>query len=278
MLKSRRLTTVPIPDLAREFAVLDAQKDHGEYDSFTLGSWSSHVLANSSGSAGDTAFRPHSGTLQPTELGEQLPGIMALVDQHFHTERLQWIRVFALRDGILAPHVDFLEFDEPGTRLQVPLRTTTEALHSENDTVYHLRKGEVWQIHTTEPHSARSGAGPARLSLCLDFAGNDLALDDIVREATPPTQEIHLVDRPPLPDEELEKILDIGSELTVANMHGKFRAFAAAHFTHAIPAAGTFDLFSRAAARSSDPNVKVKADAFRVFCIEKRGYREIFSW
>lgn len=278
MLKSRRLATVSVPDLTSDLAILDAQETSSEYDSFTFGSWSSLVLANSSGSVDDTAFRPHSGPLRETELGRRLPAIMSLVTRHFDTSLLQWVRVFSLSDGILAPHVDFLEFDEPGTRLQIPLRTTTEALHSENDIVYHLRKGEIWQIHTTDPHSACSGTGPTRLSLCLDFAGSDFALADITRDTIPATRDIHFVERPPISAEEVEELLSTGPAMTAENLRESFRKFAAVHFKRALHAADSFDLFSRAAERSGDPTLKEKADAFRVYCIEKRAYRENFTW
>ncbi|CAL9575143.1 L-proline cis-4-hydroxylase [Streptomyces sp. enrichment culture] len=278
MLKSKRLATLPIPDLTAEFAVLDSQQASGEYDAFTFGSWSSHVLANGSGSAKDTAFRPHDESITPTELGGRLPGIMRLVTDHFATENLQWVRVFALQDGILAPHVDFLEFDEPGVRLQVPLRTTTEALHSEDDLVYHLRRGEVWQIHTTVPHSARSGSGPGRLSLCLDFSGTGFAPEDVIRDAVPTEQDIHIVDRQPPSAEELEKLLSCGDGMTPSTLRSAFRPFAAMHFERRASARDTFDWYVRAAERSGDPRLAEKAAAFRTYCIEQRAYKEVFDW
>jgi putative nonproteinogenic amino acid hydroxylase len=278
MLKSKRLATIPVPDLTADLAVLDAQKTSGEYDAFTFGLWSSHVLANGSGSASDTAFRPHDNTLTPTELGMRLPAIMRLVTDHFATERLQWVRVFALQDGILAPHVDFLEFDEPGVRLQVPLRTTTEALHSENDLVYHLRKGEVWQIHTTVPHSACSGPEPARLSLCLDFAGNGFTPEQVIRNTVSSHQEIHFVERHPPSESELEDLLSLGETMTQDTMRTSFHRFAEMHFKSTVDAAETFDWYVRAAARSGNQKLIKKAAAFRRYCIEQRAYKEVFDW
>ncbi|WP_062215841.1 putative nonproteinogenic amino acid hydroxylase [Streptomyces sp. NBRC 109706] len=278
MLKSKRLATIPLPDLTDECAILDTQQTSGEYDAFTFGSWSSHILANGSGSTDDTAFRPHDNALVPTDLGRRLPNIMRIVTDHFATERLQWVRVFALQDGILAPHVDFLEFDRPGVRLQVPLRTTTEALHSENDLVYHLRRGEVWQIHTTVPHSARSGPGPGRLSLCLDFAGDGFHPAEVIRDTAPTEKEIHLVDRQPPSEAELEELVARGASMTPENMRGAFRAFAALHFERAAGATDTFDWFLRAAERSGSRQLIDKAVAFRRYCIEKRAYKEGFSW
>ncbi|MGN5376743.1 putative nonproteinogenic amino acid hydroxylase [Streptomyces lasalocidi] len=175
MLKSERLAVLPIDsyDLESELSVVDSHEYDGKYDAFTFGSWSSHVLANGSGADSDTTFRPHEGGPALTELGKQLPNIMSMVTEHFPLDRLQWVRIFSLRDGIIAPHVDFLEWAKPGLRVQVPLRTSDEALHSENDIVYGIRRGEVWKIHSTDPHSARSTSKAARLSLCLDFTESE---------------------------------------------------------------------------------------------------------
>ncbi len=278
MLKSRRLATLPIDsyDLDSELSIVDQHDYHGEYDAFTFGAWSAHVLANGSGAESDLAFRPHGGRLTRTELGSRLPGIMALVTEHFPLDRLQWVRVFSLRDGIIAPHVDFLEFARPGTRLQIPLRTTAESLHSENDVVYHLRRGEVWQIHTTDPHSACSSTGTARLSLCLDFVGAEGPVE--IRGDVPAIEPIHIVDRPELTATELEELLDSSQALVTGTMRPDFRRFAALHFTRRAHAAAAFDWFEQAAQRTGDPAAVARARAFRTYCIEKRSYGEAFAW
>ncbi|MCT9008773.1 putative nonproteinogenic amino acid hydroxylase [Streptomyces sp. NPDC054766] len=277
-LKSQRLAVLPINsyDLDSELAVLDRHEYGGEYDTFTFGSWSSHVLANGTGADSDTAFRPHEGSLTLTELGKQLPNIMSLVTGHFPLDRLQWVRVFSLRDGIISPHVDFLEWAKPGLRVQVPLRTSEEALHSENDTVYHIRRGEVWKIHSTDPHSARSTAQTARLSLCLDFADADEPL--AIRNDVPATEPISVPDRPEVSAAELEELIDSGRNFTPQTMRADFRRFAAVHFERRAHATAAFDWYLEAARRSGDEDMVAKAQAFRTYCIEKRGDGEAFDW
>ncbi|MEU0932396.1 putative nonproteinogenic amino acid hydroxylase [Embleya sp. NPDC005971] len=278
VLESQRLAVLPIDsyDLDSELSVVDRHEYGGDYDTYTFGSWSSHVLANGSGADSDTAFRPHDGRLTLTELGRELPGIMSLVTDNFPLDRLQWVRIFSLRDGILAPHVDFLEFAEPGTRLQIPLRTTDESLHSENDIVYHLRRGEVWKIHTTVPHSVRSSVGTARLSLCLDFT--DAEEPVAIRNAIPATEPIRIVERPEPTDAELEELMDSGRDLTPETMRAAFRRFAALHFVRRAHAAASFDWYVEAVRRTGDADMVAKAQAFRAYCIEKRGDGEAFVW
>ncbi|MFE7183192.1 putative nonproteinogenic amino acid hydroxylase [Streptomyces erythrochromogenes] len=278
LLKAQRLAVLPIDsyDLDSEFSTLDDHEYGGEYDTFTFGSWSSHVLANGTGADSDTSFRPHDGHMALTELGKKLPGIMSLVTEHFPLDRLQWVRIFRASDAILAPHVDFLEWDKPGTRLQIPLRTSEDSLHSENAVVYHLRRGEVWKIHTTDPHSTRSSAETARLSLCLDFSDAEEPIE--IRKEIPATEPIRIIERPEATEAELEELLNIGRNFTPATMRSDFRRFAELHFERRSHAATTYDWYAEAARRSGDAGVVAKARAFRTYCIEKRADGETFHW
>lgn len=278
MLKSQRLAVLPIDsyDLDSELTVVDRHEYGGEYDALTFGHWSSHVLANGTGADSDVAFRPHTGSLTLTELGKQLPGIMSLVTEHFPLDRLQWVRVFSLRDGLIAPHVDFLEWSEAGTRLQIPLRTSDESSHSENETVYRIRRGEVWKIHSTDPHSARSTASTARLSLCLDFS--DAERPVAIRGDIPPSEPISVVERPEATEAELEELVDSGRGFSPATMRAEYRRFAEFHFERRTHASSTFDWYVAAARRTGDGDMVAKAEAFRTYCVEKRGDGETFDW
>jgi putative nonproteinogenic amino acid hydroxylase len=278
LLKSQRLGVLPIDqyDLDSELAVVDRHEYDGKYNAFTFGSWSAHVVANGSGADSDTSFSPHGNRLVLTELGKRLPGIMSLVTEHFSLDRLQWVRIFRVSDGIIVPHVDFLEFEEAGTRLQIPLRTNAGSLHSENDIVYHLRRGEVWKIHSTDPHSARSSAGTARLSLCLDFSDAEEPVE--IRKNIPATEPIRIIERPEATEAELEELMDSGRQLTLETMRPAFRRFAELHFERHAHATAAFDWYEEAARRSRNADVVARAQAFRTYCIEKRSYSETFDW
>lgn len=277
-LQSTRLGSIAIPDLEAELAVLDAQKPNSEYDAFTYGTWESHVLANGSGASGDLAFAPHGEELRETALGAELPLIMSMVRRHFHTDNLQWVRVFGMQDGVLAPHVDFLEFDRPGVRLQIPLRTNLDCLHSENETVYHLRRGEVWQLQAAQPHSACAGAGQTRLSLCLDFDGDDLSAADVIKDVSAASGDIHIVDRPALSETELGSMIEEASTMTEGTIRSVFESLVAVHYRRNVSNVEVYSWFSEAAEKSGDARLKAKADAYRMYCVEKRAYGEHFAW
>jgi putative nonproteinogenic amino acid hydroxylase len=265
-------------DLADELAIVDATPVNTMYDAMTLGSWTSYILANATGSQADAEFRPHGGRLTPTELGQRLPELMRLVSTHFDTTHLQWVRIFGLQDGILAPHRDFLEFDATGTRVQVPLRTTPTSVNSEEDVVYHMRRGEVWQIHTADTHSAFSGPGPARLSLCLDFAGDHFQPTTDIYGAQAMTEPEYIVQRKPLTSADVPGLIDSAARMTTENMRDVFRRFATVHFEYEASAADIYAWFVDAAGRSGDERVLAKAEAFRVYSVERRAFGERFEW
>ncbi|CAM3273150.1 putative nonproteinogenic amino acid hydroxylase [Stackebrandtia soli] len=279
MLKSHRMAVIPFSPkrLDEELAILDNLDAAAEYDAFTFGSWTSHVLANGSGSASDTAFQPHDNGLHHTELGDRLPTIMGLIHDHFNVEHLQWARIFRLHKGILAPHVDFLEFEQPGVRLQLPLQTSVESLHTENDLVYHLRRGEVWRIHTTDPHSAYSSSEESRLSLCLDFAEGHFDPERDITGNITPTEDVYLHDRPVFADGELDEII-ANAKPTRQNARDVFGSLAAVHYQRQSNATEVFDWFERAARATGDDELIAKAIAFRTYCIHKRAYKEDFVW
>ncbi|MEU0436381.1 hypothetical protein ABZ153_33115 [Streptomyces sp. NPDC006290] len=156
------------------------------------------------------------------------------------------------------------------------MRTSEEALHSENDTVYHIRRGDVWKIHSTDPHSARSTAQTARLSLCLDFADADEPL--AIRNDIPATEPIRVPERPEVSAAELEELIDSGRKFTPETMRADFRRFAAVHFERRAHATAAFDWYLEAARRSGDEDLVAKAQAFRTYCIEKRDDGEGFDW
>lgn len=281
-MRSTRLAVLDLEgyDLDPELALVDATTPTSEYDAFAFGSWTSYVLANATGEQDDTAFRPHAQQLRVTELGARMPEVLRLVREHFDTAGLQWVRIFGLQDGVLAPHVDFLEFEKPGVRLQLPLRTDPDALHSEQDTVFHLRRGEVWSIHATVPHSAVSGPGPARLSLCLDFAdtGTDPAAG--IRGTVRPSRDVHVLDRPPATAADLAGLADglPSGRLSADDRTTLFRRCAALHYRRASAAGDVYDWFAATADRLGDATLAADAEAFRVYCLEKRAYQESFAW
>lgn len=145
-------------------------KYHTNYSAFVFGAWSNCVLWNETGVADDWDLRTYEGAGQPTANLAHLPGLCSLVKSWFEIDRLKWLRLFRQDDGVLLPHVDFIDLEEGFERIHIALVTDPGALHSEVDEVYHMRTGEIWRLEARRVHSAINVSGQTRLSLCADFA------------------------------------------------------------------------------------------------------------
>jgi hypothetical protein len=181
-------------------------------------------------------------------------------------------------DGLLIPHVDFIELDKSTTRLQLPLRTTPSCLHSEGETVIHMRAGEVWFLDATMVHAAYSPPGPARIALCLDFDIPREHITTCLRQPSELVQPPMLITRPPLEQEQLESLIDLGSILDLSTVREILRLFGLVHFHRQVNAAACFDWLIAAAKRSSDALIVQRAQEYQMYCLHKRTYGKHFTW
>ncbi len=264
------------PELAR---ILDFQvKD--QYSEYTFGTWRSYVLANAGGDAADTSFRGYEGRPQKTALGRELPYLGQAIAETFDTDRLKWERIFLVHNGLLISHRDFVEFEEPFVRLNVPLATDPSCLHSEEDLVFHMREGEVWFLDARTVHSACSLFDFRRISLCLDFSDDGRPLEEWVRPPYRNSGELspHLVEREPLTQEDRQILFALGKLLTQENFRDLVGLLGKIHFYRQAHAADVFDWLVELARRAEDPRLAEKAVAFKRFCIEERALGERFEF
>jgi hypothetical protein len=125
---------------------------------------------NHSGDPSYNVFGGHDGPALATPLLEQLPYIQELLASTWKLEHLLWARIFMCEDGMLIPHRDYLDLpEEEFTRAHIPLQLGEASMHSEMETVFRMRKGEVWFIDGTVNHSAYSYDGAPRIYLSADL-------------------------------------------------------------------------------------------------------------
>jgi putative nonproteinogenic amino acid hydroxylase len=279
-LHSTRITTVNIDTNAirADLATIDRLVGRGTYSEFSFGRWHSHVLANATGDENDDEFWPQNGPAVVTPLGKSLPAIFELLERTFCLDQLRWIRVLTQTDGLLIPHVDFIEFDRSTTRLQLPLRTTPSCLHSEGKNVIHMRPGEVWFLDATKVHAAYSPPGPSRVALCLDFDIPRKAIMTCLRQPSNSAQPLEIVDRPPLGQEQLESLIDLGSILDISTVRDILRLLGIVHFRRQVHAAACFDWLIAAAERSRNALLVQRAQEYRTYCLYNRTYGKHFAW
>jgi len=279
-MRSASITSVNVETetIHQDLLTIDRLIPRDTYSEFAFGPWHTYVLANATGDENDDEFRPQSGPAVKTALGHALPALYKLVEDTFYFARLRWVRVLTRTDGVLIPHVDFLECDRATTRLQIPLRTTPSSLHSEGDNVVHLRGGEVWFLDATAPHAAYTPAGPSRIALCLDF---DMPRSDITACLRQPMQAPErpcLVHRPELEQCELNALIELGVLLDHTTIRDILRILATIHFRRQAHAAASLDWLVAAAKRSGNELLMRQAQEFKTYCLVRRVYRHHFAW
>ncbi len=251
-----------------------------EYSEYAFGMWRSYVLANGSGEQDDGTFRPYEGTPQLTELGKRLPYIYQLVQHTFNTESLKWIRIFAAQDGLPVSHRDFVEFDRQFFRLHLPIRTDLNCLHSEEETVFHMRLGEIWYLDASVVHSMCNLSGTLRLAVCLDFARSSAGPETLLKERSRagPLPDALVIEREPMSEEFLEALHALGGALNDFTFRDIVRLLGKVHFHKQAHAAACFDWLLESARRSGDPRMVDKASRFQRYCCESRQLGERFQF
>lgn len=167
------LGAVPV-DPARAAADLEQVEPFGFVDSygeFVCGSWRTCILWNATGDGRDAQIRDYSGPPQMTEQGRKLAYLEELMATHFDLENLKFARLTRLAPGsVVVPHRDYVELRSTLVRIHVPLVTAETAYASEAETIYRMRRGEVWFLDATKIHSIANFSDVNRTHLLLDFA------------------------------------------------------------------------------------------------------------
>jgi Aspartyl/Asparaginyl beta-hydroxylase/Phytanoyl-CoA dioxygenase (PhyH)/L-proline 3-hydroxylase, C-terminal len=172
-LRSCRLGSIPldVAGVEADLAAVDATGYVDSYTEFVCGSWRTCMLWNASGDTSDNRIHDYAGRAQPTALGRELRNVAAIVEEHFDLDLLRFARLTRLGPGtVVLPHRDYIELESELYRVHVPLRTNDLAFASEEDTIYRMRRGEVWFLDATRPHSIANFSDESRIHLLLDFA------------------------------------------------------------------------------------------------------------
>jgi Aspartyl/Asparaginyl beta-hydroxylase/L-proline 3-hydroxylase, C-terminal len=149
-----------------------------QYDEFGSGTWINHSLYNRTGEWTDTVFSDFDHPAVRTQVGSSMPYLSKIIEGCFDTEHMRMARIRNLVDGLVIPHTDFLELSEDKAqyvRILIPLETCIDSYHSEeNFGVFRMRKGDIWLLESTVPHSAINMTSDNRRILSLDFRYADV--------------------------------------------------------------------------------------------------------
>jgi hypothetical protein len=187
------------------------------------GAWKSCMLWARGGEAGDGVVTNYAYD-QPstfTEYGRQLPYVHELITATADLTRLNFARLAMVANSVIMPHRDLLELGDLSDdtrnahRMHIPLATNDQCFFSEGNTVFQMRRGEVWFLDASEIHSVASLSSEPRVHLMLDFVntpgpGPLTTVTGNAPDAGIPADRV--VARPPLSGAEratLERLADV---------------------------------------------------------------------
>jgi putative nonproteinogenic amino acid hydroxylase len=256
--------------------ILSFPADPG-YTAYSFGTWGIYLLWNSSGDVRDSTLHEFEGPGRITGLGRQLPYLASIIERHFRTERMKWVRAFLLRDAHIVPHRDYLEFKKPLTRIHLALSTDEGSLHSEDDEVFQMRGGEVWYLAAGKVHSAASLNDFPRMVICMEFdLDKGEAPEAVFRDPSFSTSSIDpkIVSRHPPTPEEFEAIYGLARLISERNYKDIAQFLSKMHFYKHAHAGAFFDWLMVIARASDNPQLVEKTIAFKKNCIETREMHE----
>jgi len=250
------------------------------YAGYAFGTWNVYLLWNASGDISDGTLHEFEGPGRFTSLGLQAPYITSVIERHFRTERMKWVRALLLKNGSLVPHRDYLEFKKPLTRVHLALFTHESAMHSEGDEVFQMRDGEVWYLAAERVHSAATLTDFARIVICMEFDLEDgERLEEVFRNPPPRSTNFapKIVERSPLTAQELEAIHSLGYIISERNFSDILRLLSKVHFYKRANASELFQWLTEIAQRSGNSRVIERTAALKKNCIESRELNEHIS-
>jgi hypothetical protein len=252
-----------------------------EYSEYRFGLWKNYVLWNGTGRQKDTLFRGMEGGAIRTEMGAEFDYINAVLVETFHTEKLKMVRANLLQDALLIPHRDYVEFkgdSDKLARLHIPLETDLNSLHSEDGTVFHMRRGEVWFLDVASVHSACNMSERPRISLVLDFGLDGQPLDSVFKNRAAYRTDLAplLIEREPLDDDFRNAIAAMRHVISRANYKDLVLFLSRVHFYKDISSCLFFDWLIEMCREVPDRSLLEKSVRFKEYLIHSRELGERF--
>ncbi len=244
--------------LAQDISTMLSFPFNQGYSDYARGNpgWQNCVLMNHTGDPGDIAFGDH-GAPKATPLLERLPYLKELLLATYDMEHLVWARIFMCHDGMLIPHRDYLDLPQDEfTRVHIPLQLGSASLHSEEGSVFRMRKGEIWFIDGTVNHAAYSYDGAPRIYLTADLRAG-VPFDQLFNDPNTATNDVRpdFVDRPPLPESFAVTLDGMAAVLGPDNIEDVMSVLSKVHFHHDARCGDMYAWLIEVADRSGKPEL-----------------------
>lgn len=247
------------------------------YKEYACGNWGTVTLWNHSGSYQDQLSREHAGKVKATEFGTTLNYINELIESNFNVSLIKSVRVFrSWNGGAIYPHIDYLEFEKGFKRIHVVLDTDETCLNSEDDVVYHMRRGEVWYVDGNVVHSAMSLSQTGKLSLVIDFEASasfsDIYGASSIININLPTPHI-LTQRQSFPVTLRESFINVAAHADVHDFHPVMYLATRYYFKWQMSCQEYFELLDEGFGTNPSVTLQKKYKALKNILVES-GYLE----
>jgi len=245
-MRTQYVADTPLDDirLAKDLELSDSlpwSEAHSDYVSG--GAYKSCMVWTLGGVAGDGVVTKydHGQAGAFTEFGNQLPYLRELISSVVDLDRLNFVRLAKVRNSVIIPHRDLLELgdlpdDTRNThRVHIPLVTNENCFFNEGNTVYRMRKGEIWFLDASVIHSVAVLSDEDRIHLMLDFVNvpDPASLITVEHRSTEPgIPADRTVGRPPLTDADRARLLRLGDVITMETVDEIFSIVIKKHYRY----------------------------------------------
>ena len=230
--------------LAKDLAQSDSFVWSEAYSDYLFGgAWKSCMLWARGGDIGDGVVTnyDHNRPSTFTQYGNQLPYVRDLITSIADLERLNFVRLAKVSNSVIIPHRDLLELGElpdntrNAHRMHIPLATNEDCFFTEDNTVFRMRKGEVWFLDASQIHSVAVLSKEPRVHLMFDFVNQPssrplIAIEGGSEDAGIPDERT--VKRPPLTDADRANLLRLADVLTMDTFSEIFSIVIKKHFRY----------------------------------------------
>jgi L-proline cis-4-hydroxylase len=207
------------------------------------GAWKSCMLWARGGDNGDGVVTnyDHGRPSTFTQYGNQLPYLHDLITTVADLERLNFVRLAKVSNSVIIPHRDLLELSQlpddsrNAHRMHIPLATNENCFFNEGNTVFRMRKGEVWFLDASEIHSVAVLSNEPRIHLMFDFVNVPsskplITIDGENEESGIPDDRT--VKRPPLVNADHADLMRLSDVLTMDTFSEIFSIVIKKHFRY----------------------------------------------
>jgi len=252
---------------------------HSDYVSD--GAYKSCMLWTRGGQVGDGVVTTYDHR-QPsafTEYANQLPYLRELISTVVDLERLNFVRLAKVQNSVIIPHRDLLELsDIPDDarsvhRVHIPLVTNENCFFNEGNTVFQMRRGEIWFLDASQIHSAAVLSTEKRIHMMLDFVDtpSEKPLVKIEgRSADVGIPEDRKVKRPPLTDADHAGLRQLAGVITMETVDEIFSIVIKKHYRYDGGDDFVWTTMTDIARDSGDPEVRRHIEELRrYFTVER---------